>query len=109
MIFEGGLSDFGSKRFGKCKDFYANGALLSEGDYEDGKLMNGKGYKQNGDIEYEIKNGKGYIRRYDCKGIIMFEGEILNGEKNGKGKEYDYKGRLEFEGEYLNGERKKGQ
>ena len=28
-----------------------------------------------------------------------FEGEYLNGEKNGKGKEYD-KGKLIFEGEY---------
>ena len=36
----------------------------------------------------------------------MFEGEYLNGERNGKGKEYDYdNGKLEFEGEYLNGER----
>ena len=36
----------------------------------------------------------------------MFEGEILNGKRNGKGKEYnDYNGKLEFEGEYLNGER----
>ena len=34
----------------------------------------------------------------------MFEGEYLNGERNGKGKEYN-KDNLEFEGEYLNGER----
>ena len=33
----------------------------------------------------------------------MFEGEYLNGKRNGKGKEYDYNGKLEFEGEYLNG------
>jgi len=32
----------------------------------------------------------------------MFEGEYLNGEKNGKGKQYDYFGNLMFEGEYLN-------
>ena len=35
----------------------------------------------------------------------MFEGEYLNGERNGKGKEYNIFGKLEFEGEYLNGER----
>ena len=33
----------------------------------------------------------------------MFEGEYLNGERNGKGKKYDWYGELEFEGEYLNG------
>ena len=26
-------------------------------------------------------------------------------KKNGNGKEYDYNGKLEFEGEYLNGEK----
>ena len=35
----------------------------------------------------------------------MFEGEYLNGERNGKGKEYDWTGKLIFEGEYLNGEK----
>ena len=34
----------------------------------------------------------------------MFDGEYLNGEKNGKGKEYDkYNGKIEFEGNFLNG------
>ena len=36
----------------------------------------------------------------------MFEGEYLNGERNGKGKEYhQFYNTLKFEGEYLNGER----
>ena len=34
------------------------------------------------------------------------EGECLNGEKNGRGKEYDiYKDYLKFESEYKNGKR----
>jgi len=37
----------------------------------------------------------------------MFEGEYINGEKNGKGKEY-YNGELKFEGEYLNGKKWNG-
>ena len=37
-------------------------------------------------------------------GKLEFEGEYLNGERNGKGKEY-YNGKLEFEGKYLNGKR----
>ena len=36
---------------------------------------------------------------------MVFEGEYLNGKKNGKGKEYYYNGNLKFEGKYLNGER----
>ena len=39
------------------------------------------------------------------EGNIIFEGEYLNGERNGKGKEYDAIGKLDFEGEYLNGKR----
>ena len=35
---------------------------------------------------------------------LIFEGEYLNGKKNGKWKEY-WHNRLNFEGEYLNGER----
>ena len=36
----------------------------------------------------------------------MFEGEYLNGKRNGKGKEYDFNGKLKFEGEFLNGTKK---
>ena len=36
---------------------------------------------------------------------LIFEGEYLNGKRNGKGKEYDSFGSLIFEGEYLNGKK----
>ena len=36
---------------------------------------------------------------------MKFEGEYLNGQRNGKGKEYDKDGELEYEGEYLNGKK----
>ena len=45
------------------------------------------------------RNGKGKELYGDGK--IKFEGEYLNGEKNGKGKEYNYDDNLEFEGLYL--------
>ena len=32
---------------------------------------------------------------------VLYEGEFLNGERNGKGKEYDSKGNIEFEGYFL--------
>ena len=37
---------------------------------------------------------------------MIFEGEYLNGHRNGEGKEYFYfDSKLKFEGEYLNGQR----
>ena len=41
-------------------------------------------------------------------GKLIFEGEYLNGERNGKGKEYNENTILLFEGEYLYGKRWKG-
>ena len=48
------------------------------------------------------RNGKG--KEYYDNGNLKFEGEYLNGQRNGKGKEYRYD-KLKFEGEYLNGQR----
>ena len=38
----------------------------------------------------------------------MYDGEYLNGIRNGKGKEYYFNGNLEFIGEYLNGQKWNG-
>ena len=58
-------------------------------------------------MEFEIKNGQGYVKEYDYEnGKLMFEGEYLNGERNGKGKIYNYssyKYYLQNEGEFVNG------
>ena len=48
------------------------------------------------------RNGKG--KEYNVDGKLIFEGIYLNGKRNGHGKEYD-KNKLIFEAEYLNGER----
>ena len=45
------------------------------------------------------------MKEYGYFGRLKFEGEYLNGKKNGKGKEYDYNGNLKFKGKYLNGKR----
>ena len=70
--------------------------------------MNGKGYDRNKNIVYELKNGKGYIKEYNSRDKLIFEGEYLKGDKNGKGKEYYYNGRLKFRGQYLNGKKWNG-
>ena len=64
-------------------------------------------------INYRIFSGKyiiyesnGIVKEYDSyNDKLIFEGEYLNGKRNGKGKEYNKKGKLIFEGEYLNGEK----
>ena len=63
------------------------------------KLNNYKFYTEKY-IIYENKfKGKEY---YGYSNNLLFEGEYINGEKNGKGKEYHYNSKLKFEGEYLN-------
>ena len=49
----------------------------------------------------KVKN----MRNMGIKNYLIFEGEFLDGKRNGKGKEYYKEGKLKFEGEYLNGER----
>ena len=43
-------------------------------------------------------------KEYNYKGELLFEGEYLNGKRNGKGKEVDGH-KVYYEGEYLNGKR----
>ena len=121
------------KKTGKGKEYNSNGKLSFEGEYlynsrkkgkeyHKGKLeyegeylydrkWNGKGYDENGNVIYEIINGKGKCREYNLGDELIFEGEYLNGKRSGKGKEYNHHNGnliLIFEGEYLNGGRNKG-
>ena len=81
------------------------------------KIIKKANIKKEKEIEYQIEkiniilgeyvnekkpNIKG--KEFDYYSKLLFEGEYLNGKRNGKGKEY-YNGNLEYEGEYLNGER----
>ena len=113
LRFEGDYSN--GKRHGKGKEYDYDGKLLFEGEYINNKRISPTSDNQKdnlaklskkGDknIEY-LENGK--IKEYNSSGDVIFEGEYLNGKRNGKGKEYS-SGELEFEGEYLNGERWKG-
>ena len=107
LIFEGEYLN--GKRNGKGREYYSNGVVLFEGGYKNGKKWNGLGYDRNNNILYELIDGKGYVKEYFLrKDTLRFEGEYLNGEKNGKGKKFDYNDHLIFEGEYSNGKRFNG-
>ena len=56
-----------------------------------------------GEFLNEEKYGKG--KEYNYKGNLKFEDEYLNGIKNGKDEEYNKDDKLKFIGEYINGER----
>ena len=58
--------------------------------------------------EYVDGERNGIGKEYYIDGPVKYEGEYLNGERNGIGKEYDGFGKLKFEGEYLNGRELKG-
>ena len=120
-IFEGQYVN--KKRHGKGKEYYDNGNLKFEGEYLNGKILNGKLYNIYNNKLLEIgKNGNG--KEYYDNGKYQFIGQYLNGNRwngkgynykgkeefiikcgNGKGKEYDYYGFILFEGEYKNGKR----
>ena len=56
-----------------------------------------------GDYLNGEKCGKG--KEYDKDGKLIFEGEYKNGKRNGRGKEYNKDGKLIYEGEYKYGKR----
>ena len=106
LIFEGEYIE--GKRNGLGKEYYFFGNLIFNGIFKAGKKWEGIGYDKYGHKIYELKNGKGYIKEYDDFGILKYEGEYSNGERNGKGKEYDEKEQLVFEGEYFKGKKWNG-
>ena len=103
--FEGEYMD--GQLNGKYKEYFDDGSLLFEGECLNGKKWNGKGYDLKNNIVYEINNGKGYIKQYgmlNFKECLFFEGDFVNGEKNGYYKDY-IAGKLSFECEYKNGKK----
>ena len=91
---------------GKTNELYYNGNSKFIGEYYKNKKWNGKGYNALGNDEYEIKCGKGNVKEFNYFGNLIYEGEYINGERNGYGKEYDsYNGNLIYVGEYLNGKK----
>ena len=94
---------------GKIKKYYKNKKLKFEYDIVNGLIWDGKEYDENGAIICELNNGNGKVKEYEnIYDRLIFEGEYLDGKRNGKGKEYDFYGRLTFEGVYLKGKKWNG-
>ena len=102
LIFEGEYKN-GMKN-GKGKEYYLEGKIKFEGEYLNNKRWNGIMYDLNNkDMTYKLENGKGFIKDYKYLNYsyLIYEGEYLNGMKNGKGKIIVDK-KLKFEGEFKN-------
>ena len=56
--------------------------------------------------KYTLYKGIGIYKEFNAlNDLLLYEGNYLNGQRNGKGKEYDKRGNLIYEGEYLKGKR----
>ena len=92
----------------KGEEYDKDGNLLFIGEYIYNHRLKGKEFYK-GKLVYEgeylegIKNGKGKV--YNIDGKLKYEGEFVNGKKSGKGKEYDKNGNLLFEGEFFEGKK----
>ena len=77
----------------KCNKFLQNKLSIN--------IINYKFFAQKYVVYEENNKGKEYDGQLD---YLLFEGEYLNGKRNGKGKKF-FDEELSFEGEYLNGKR----
>ena len=84
---------------------YINKKILFKGEYKNGKICNGTGYKiYNNEIDFEIINGNGIYKKYhELTGYLKLIGNLSDGKLNGYVKEYDIMQKLIYEGEYKNG------
>ena len=102
LIFEGEYKHM--TRNGHGKELYNNGKIQFEGEYLDGKRWKGQTYNISGIKEFDIVDGGGYVREYNIYGIKTYEGDIVNGVKEGFGQEFS-QGKIEYEGIFKNGKR----
>ena len=59
---------------------------MFDGEYIRGIKWHGIVYDNIGNIINELNNGNGKIKEYSHQGNLLYEGEYLNGRKNGNGK-----------------------
>jgi antitoxin component YwqK of YwqJK toxin-antitoxin module len=108
IIGEGIIKEDGN-RDGRWKDFYPEGPLKAEGDYDNGKQIGEwKFYHLNGKIEQTGKFNKqgkpdGKWRWYFDSGKLLKEENYRGGLKDGLSTEYDETGKVVEEGEFVNG------
>ena len=105
---EGIVKDDGDRQ-GPWKNYYPDGSLMSEGNYDNEKQTGvWKYYHSNGKIEQTGKFNKlgkfdGNWKWYFDNGLLLKEENYRNGLKDGLSTEYDETGTVIEEGEFVNG------
>ena len=105
---EGIVKEDGNRE-GHWKDFYPDGSLKAEGNYDNGKQTGEwKYYHANGKIEQTGKFNKqgkseGIWKWYFESGQLLKEENYRNGLRDGMSSEYDETGIVIEEGEFVNG------
>ena len=61
-------------------------------------------YDNDNNFSFKMKDGCGKGKEYNFDGQLIYEGNFVDGEWNGEGKEY-YNNEIIFEGEFLKGKR----
>ena len=98
----------------KCENYsrieiYSQKITLFSGIYLNGEKKKGKEYNYDGELVYEgeylngKRNGKGKL--YYSNKKLKYEGDLIDGKKHGKGIEYDKNHTFKYEGEYVNGKK----
>ena len=104
LIFEGEYLNGKKNGFGIEYNF-DGGKFI--GEFKDDRKWEGTGYKENGNLDYEIIDGFGYgkIKEY-YNGKLIYAGQYLNGKRHGKGTEYDFLTRtIKYEGRFAYGKK----
>ena len=108
IIGEGIVMEDGN-RDGHWKDYYADGSLKAEGNYDNGKQIGEwKYYHSNGKTEQTGKFNKqgkyeGTWKWYFDNGQLLKEERYRNGLRDGLSTEYDETGKVITEGEFVDG------
>ena len=87
LLYEGEFLK--GERHGKGKEYFPyDNRIKFDGEYKHGKKWTGKGYNLDAVLVCEIKDGKGHLKEYAnmIDERLIYDGDYLNGLKNGKGK-----------------------
>ena len=60
--------------------YYIDGRLEYEGEYLNEEKWNGKGYDENGKINYILNNGNGNVNYYYRNNKLKIKGKYINGK-----------------------------
>jgi antitoxin component YwqK of YwqJK toxin-antitoxin module len=104
-----GIMDSEGIKQGSWKEYYKDGNLRAEGDYNDGSRIGAwKFFHPNGKLEQKGKYRKGgkanglWVWYYD-NSAVRREENYINGKEDGELIEYDLEGNIISQGEYIEG------